>query len=263
MQPISRFVSDVSLDPEYLHLPNIQTLDGLLDLLSASILVILRNVLDFRTYSAPDQHRDEEALLSQQLLMTKFDCNNIPSNERQTICHAWGVALTIFNWVRKHCTIRDANRKVLQDLPSHCLVQILNALLNYKAKAIQADLQGAPHCDMDMLKAQVENVLKCDTLAEKVWENRQHMHADSLTFEPKEDHSIKWAAPCNDGKQGRSYWALESTLLTNSPTPSAVPSYAWTGKGSLLRSHAILRLSVPCYNHKKFRKLSSTCNLHQ
>ena len=161
--------------------------------------------MDFRTYSAPDQHRDEEASLSQRLLMTKFDCNNIPSNERQAICHARGFALTIFDWVRKYCTIRDANGKVLQDLPSHCLVQILNTLLNYKAKAIQADLRGAPHCDMDMLKAQVENVLKCDTLAEKVWGNRQHMHDDSLTFGPHEGYSVKWAAPRNDGKQGRSY----------------------------------------------------------
>jgi hypothetical protein len=160
--------------------------------------------LDFRTYSAPDQQKNEEASVSQRLLMDKFDYNNIPSNERQAICHARGVALSVFDWIRRDCIIKDANGRVVEDLPSCFLVQILNSLLNYKAKAIQAGIEGAPHCDMDRLKGQAENVLKCDTLAEKVWENRQRIRDDSLAFGPKKGYSVEWAAMVR-GNQGKSY----------------------------------------------------------
>ena len=42
------FFADTLLDSEYLHLPDLRTLDGVLDLLSACSLIILRNVLDFQ-----------------------------------------------------------------------------------------------------------------------------------------------------------------------------------------------------------------------
>lgn len=193
MQSVSQFVSDVSLDTEYSHLPDVQTFDGLLDLLSASILAILGNVLDLRTYSAPNQGIDEQASDSQKFVMKEFDRNNIPTNERTAICYARGMALAIFKWVRKYAIIKDRNGNVVEDLPSRFLVQILNALLNYKAQAIQGKLKGAPHCDLRMLQRQIANVLTCDTLAGKVWENRRSICDDSLAFGPKEGYSVEWA----------------------------------------------------------------------
>jgi hypothetical protein len=116
-----------------MHLPDVNTVDGLLDLLSACILAILGNVLDFRTYSAPNQREDEVASEDQMTLMSNYDCNNIPSNERMAICYTRGMALAIFHWVRLNCVVRSPDGKVIKDLPSKYVVQVLNTLLSYKA----------------------------------------------------------------------------------------------------------------------------------
>lgn len=207
---LSRFFSDISLDIEYSHLPDVQTFDGLLDLLSACILAILGNVLDYRTYSAPNQDKDEPASHSQKVLMEEFDRNNISANERMAICHARGIALTIFNWVREYCTIKDGKGNVVEDLPSRFLVQILKALLKYKAKANQEKLGGAPHCDLHMLERQVMNVLACDTLARKVWDKRQDIPDDSLEFGRKKGYTLQWVPHHTFGKLFEYYGRLYS-----------------------------------------------------
>ena len=48
-----------SSDEEYHQLPDVRTVNGLLDLILGCTLAILGNVLDFRTYCAPNQTEEK------------------------------------------------------------------------------------------------------------------------------------------------------------------------------------------------------------
>jgi hypothetical protein len=74
-------------DPAFHHLPNIITIDGLMNLLSACVLVVLGNVLDFRTYRAPTQEVNQKANDHQQILIDS-DINTIPVHERFAMCYS-------------------------------------------------------------------------------------------------------------------------------------------------------------------------------
>lgn len=173
-------------------MPDIRTFDGVLDLLSACILTILGNVLDFRTYSAVNQDdEDKEASAAQKHLMATYDLNNIPRNERIALCYARGVALGIFHWVRTHLVITGPDGDIVPDLPSLFLVQILKALMNYKGKAMQMKLKGAPHCDTMSLRKQVMNVLKCDRSFKDTWNRSERISDHHLVFEGKGRWSVQ------------------------------------------------------------------------
>jgi hypothetical protein len=168
---------------EYAHLPDVNTFNGLLDLLSACILAILGNVLDFRTYSAPNQDENSPISGPQKVLMAKYDRNDIPRNERMAICYVRGVALSLFDWVRSQFIITAPDGQILHDLPSQFLVKVLNALITYKARAMQMKLKGAPHCDSTALRKQISNVVKCDPHIEKLWNDKAGTVEDKLAFE--------------------------------------------------------------------------------
>ncbi len=74
------------------HIPDINTFDGVLDLLSECILAILGNVLDFWTYSAPNQGDDQQMSVLQSVMIMVFNCNDISHNKWMAICYVWGVA---------------------------------------------------------------------------------------------------------------------------------------------------------------------------
>ena len=67
-----------------------------MDLISGCALAVLGNVLDFRTYSAPNQAEEDLTRKEQLQLWNDFDQNDIPGDECMAICYARGVALAIF-----------------------------------------------------------------------------------------------------------------------------------------------------------------------
>ena len=137
----------------------------------------------------------DEAISDAQLhLMYQFDRNDIPTNERIAICHARGVALTIFQWIRSHCIVKGPYGMIVNDLPSLYMIQVLNETRAYKASAKQADIQGAPHCDMKLLERQIENVVGCDAFVKNLWERKDTIRSDTLQFQPKDGFSVEWRA---------------------------------------------------------------------
>ena len=173
------------------HLPDINTVDGLLDLLAACTLVILGNVLDFRTYCAPNQREEDVATPSQRQQMSLHDRNAIPANERAAICYARGIGLAVFQWIRSSCVIKTPEGVEIEDVPSRYFVHILSALVHYKGLAAQRRLGGAPHCDTRLLKLQIENVVKCDPLIKKRWQMMGDV-LTSLRFTLDADCAIEW-----------------------------------------------------------------------
>lgn len=179
-------------DDEYFHLPDVQRVDGLLDLISGCTLAILGNVLDFRTYSAPNQAEEDPKTREQQRLWKDFDRNDIPGDEHMAICYARGIALAVIQWIRTWCIVKDPVGEVLDDLPSKQIVELLGALLAYKANAATRRLDGAPHCALWMLRAQVLNVVGCDSLVEKLWKGSQGKSSNSLRMTLDEGCTVEW-----------------------------------------------------------------------
>ncbi|KAF8911444.1 hypothetical protein CPB84DRAFT_1812312 [Gymnopilus junonius] len=165
---------------------------GLLNLLSVCVLVVLGNVLDFCTYSAPNQANDKRATPQQKLLMDDYDVNSISYNERVACCYARGVALYVMKWVCSCTVITGPNGEVVDDLPSQFFVQILNSLLTYKRAAVAKHLDGVPHCSVSLLERQAFNVVECDATLQAMWSLRSEIPADSLELNGKSDYNVKW-----------------------------------------------------------------------
>ncbi|KAF8874506.1 hypothetical protein CPB84DRAFT_1690089 [Gymnopilus junonius] len=183
-----------SSDRAAVHLPDIKSIDGVLNLLSACVLVVLGNVLDFRTYKAPNQSDDDEASEEQASLLQNCDINAIPYNERVASCYARGVAFYVMQWIQACATICGPSGEVVKDFPYRFLVQILQSLQNYKLTASRRRLPGVPHCTYSKLKSQIENILSApDNALAAAWACRESVPSDSLKLANKERYSISWS----------------------------------------------------------------------
>ena len=179
------------LDPAASHLPEIHNIDGLMNLLSACVLVVLGNVLDFRTYRAPTQEENQKANKNQQILID-HDFNTIPVNERFAICYSRGVALHLINWIRRFCVITGPGGEVVQDLPSSFFVQIAQTLISYKKGANFSQLDLKANCKLDMLTRQMENIVKIDPHFSSLWSERHSLPSDSLALANQNEYLVKW-----------------------------------------------------------------------
>ncbi|KDR65298.1 hypothetical protein GALMADRAFT_82023, partial [Galerina marginata CBS 339.88] len=193
-------------DSARLHLPNVETMEGVLNVICLAVLVILGNVLDFRTYSAPNQGEHDKATPAQAKLMKDGDINNIPNNERVVACYARGVALRILNWLRSCTTFTGPPDGIADDLISLFFVQILASLSEYKHSAEAAKLGGAPHCTSHLLDRQIENIVEVDPALKAAWTDKSRVPSHSLALQNKEAYNVQWLrgwepswrAPCGD-----------------------------------------------------------------
>ena len=126
-------------------------MEGVLNVICLAVLIILGNVLDFRTYSAPNQGEADEASAAQTTLMNTGDINAIPNNERIAYCYARGVALHILSWLRACTTFTGPPEGIADDLISLFFVQILASLSKYKSVAEANSYIGVPQCTSHLL----------------------------------------------------------------------------------------------------------------
>ena len=189
-------------DPAASHLPNVDSIDGLMNLLSACVLVVFANILDFRTYRAPTQEENHKANKSQQTLLD-HDFNTIPSNERLAICYSRGVALHLMNWVRRFCMVTGPEGEIVPDLPSLFLVHIARTLIKYKEGANISGLELQANCTLDKLTRQIENVVKIDSRISSLWSEGHSLHSDSLALSNINEYSVNWQSEiqqdCQEG----------------------------------------------------------------
>jgi len=188
---ISLFLYMHSIDPAASHLPNVNNIDGLMNLLSACVLVILGNVLDFRTYCAPTQEEYTKADKNQQILID-HDINTISINERLAICYARGIALRLINWIRHYSLITGPGGDTIDDLPSRFFIQIAQTLIKYKQGANASKLDVQANCTMDMLTKQINNVLDIDPQISSLWSERHSLPSDSLALANQDEYSVQW-----------------------------------------------------------------------
>lgn len=181
----------VSTDPAASHLPKIDDIDGLMNLLSACVLVVLGNVLDFRTYRAPTQGEYTKADKIQQILIN-HEINTIPLSERFSICYARGVALRLMDWIRHCAVITGPGGEIISDLPSHFFIQISQTLIKYKEGANSSKLDLKANCTLEMLAKQINNVVEVDPCISSLWSERHLLPSDSLALADQNKYSVRW-----------------------------------------------------------------------
>ena len=163
-----------------------------MNFLSLCVLVILGNVLDFRTYTASSHQQAQPLTKAEKWLMMDHDINGIPTNERLAICYCRGAAFHLFRWVRECCIVHGPDGCVVEDLPSLFLAQIGKALIHYKSRAEEKSLEGVTHCSLDSLTSQINNVMESDSSICKVWTNHSGHQSGSLELGSQEKYRLRW-----------------------------------------------------------------------
>ncbi|KJA15033.1 hypothetical protein HYPSUDRAFT_149642 [Hypholoma sublateritium FD-334 SS-4] len=193
------------------HLPNLDKIGGLMSLLSLCVLVILGNVLDFRTYTASSLQQAQPLMEAEKWLMMTYDINGIPTNERLAMCYTRGAALHLFRWVRECCVIHGPEGSVVEDLPFRFLTQIGRAMIHYKKRAEENNLEGVTHCSLDFLTSQINNVMESYNDICKVWTDNSEQQPDSLELKDQSKYRIEWRA----GWESSGSWSSNATDYKN------------------------------------------------
>lgn len=178
------------LDSASSHIPKVETIEGLMNLIRACILVILGNVLDFRTYKSPNEDNPQIARMGD--AFKSCDINAIPFYERTSICYARGVALRLFDWIRQCAIVKDSAGELVEDLPSLFLVQITRLLLTYKKEANACRRDEDVDHSLPALLRQVENVIDMDKGFANVWSNSDDKPTRSFDIPNLSGYSVQW-----------------------------------------------------------------------
>ena len=153
-------------------------------------------------------HQQSQPITStEKQLMIEYDVNCIPTNERLAICFCRGVALHLFSWVRECCIVYGPDGSMLQDLPSQYLVQIATAVIRYKTKAEEKNLEGVTNCSLALLTAQINNITHLNKDIHATWTMHSDNQSDSLELENQSTYRFEW-------KPG---WEISSKWLSTGP----------------------------------------------
>ncbi|PPQ73310.1 hypothetical protein CVT24_012309 [Panaeolus cyanescens] len=184
------------------HLIDITNWKGLSALLTLCNLVILSNVLDFRTYLGPNQPDDSSPTPKHINDMDSFDSNHISWAERMAICDARGRAWTILVGVMACCEItsiqetssRQFSTHDISNIPLVHLARQLVAIGSLKSSAIRSKLDGAPHCTVELLTRQLDNVARWRSDLQQLYAHRELITLDctQTSFNGEEGFKIRW-----------------------------------------------------------------------
>lgn len=188
------------VDTATAHVPHLRNVESLLDLLAVCNLSILSNVLDFETYSYPNQGPDddnEKTTTEQEVAannakgpksdqirqMELFDYNSKSPDDRAGCVYVRGLALDLLNWFA-------ANYILLE--PCGELVDTYGVLINNlchqaymiwvaKKKAVDQGVKGAPHCTLSLLERQLRGLFPQGSIAYSLLEKKLSAKSESET----------------------------------------------------------------------------------
>ncbi|PPQ76656.1 hypothetical protein CVT26_013946 [Gymnopilus dilepis] len=177
----------------YKHLPRIHTVDGLLDLLSLCNLLVLSNVIDFRTYLTPNQSAfcsDADVRLAMQ---ARFDRTGISRKERVSMMYARGLAFNILHWVSEYCEIRTADGVPIDNYALRLLACDMALILECRRR-ISSDTDYLSQCyTLNQLQFQLDNVASCDPNLTKAWSDaKAHLPSQAPSAHLRDDCTVRW-----------------------------------------------------------------------
>lgn len=186
-------------------------MSGTMNLICACVLVVLGNVLEFRTYRAPNQEDGSTEKYHETLV--ECDINTILLNEHLAMCHARGVALHLMEWIRTCTVITGPTDEIVHDLPSYFLIQVIKTLSVYKINTDETpDLKRDGLFTYDMLVAQVANVVDFSPKFQTFFDTR-HLMPESFKLEDLAKYKITWLPDAHKWDGGDKSEFFSNSLL--------------------------------------------------
>ncbi|PPQ74768.1 hypothetical protein CVT26_005013 [Gymnopilus dilepis] len=213
-------------DISYGHLPAIHTAKGLCDLLSVCSLLILSNVIDARTYLAPNQSAitsPDDLRLS---IRDRFDRTGISRKERISMIYARGLAFEILQWITEYCEMRDGQGNVIQDFAYRFVSRVMDLIVQCKQEATTRSSFRPQRCTIDQLRTQLSNIASCDVNLKKIWPE------DNGRF-PVQLSSTQFDSACTVRWRD---WSRQSLSLRSILQKGATPLDVKFARGELKRS---------------------------
>lgn len=168
--------------PENEHLPILNNIDGILDLLSLCWLVIMGNVLDSRTYAPPNQSAEQPSEKEQKRRLRDYDLNNITLKERLNMAYARGIAYCLVGWLDAHYAIVDVDEPS-EEHPSfgtQFIAKESAKLISFARLAQEVDFIALGFATLPAIIKQVDNVMQ-DPVLKSAWKDASS-HTRSTDF---------------------------------------------------------------------------------
>jgi hypothetical protein len=153
-------------------------------------MVILMNVLDFRTYQEPSESFGINAGN-----WSKYDLNNIPAVERYEIAYARGRCFDILNWFFTSYELCDAVSGLaidgFKEVAMAHLARQAYVVLKYKTEALKNGLDDGALCGIKALDHQIKLCFQGHNLKEVL-----QIMLTKTQLEAEDDHmSMAWPSP--------------------------------------------------------------------
>ena len=159
----------MTLDPAHDHIPDLKTMDSVMDVIMACVIGIFTNLLDFETYLFPipeDTISEEER---QQF--SKDDFNVISKIDRMACTYVRGISWSLLEWLAKNIIVLKNGHEIdFGNMVETYILDICHVLWTYKSRAESQSIVGAPGCNLESLERQ----LKCLFMEESLLYSRLH-----------------------------------------------------------------------------------------
>ena len=159
----------------------------MLNLLTLCFLVILSNVLDPRTYLINEGDDTEQK-------MDYFDYNQLSALDRRRCTFFRGMAWHILTWIQENFDFTDASDGTKYHFFTDIVYQMFQcqsqAILNYKAKALERGIQGAQGCTYKWLQTQINSCFE-DHFTQRDMDDDEFENVENLQYAGLENISIK------------------------------------------------------------------------
>ena len=151
-----------AIDPAHHHVPTVDNMDATMDLVTACIIGIFINVLDFETYHSPildDVASDEE-----RRQFTLNDVNAMSKIDRMACTYVRGLSWSLLIWLDETFIFSQNGLKAdFVELTNTRLVNLCATLWRHKARVPYQMIEGTPGCNLHSLKRQLEGLFNEDT----------------------------------------------------------------------------------------------------
>jgi len=157
-------------DPAHHHVPHLDSMDAIMDVVTASLIGIFINVLDFETYCSPIP--EEVTSEEERRWFIQNDINAMSKIDRMACTYVRGLSWSLLNWLEETFIFSQNGLEVdFVDLTNTLLVDLCTTLWRYKAQALYQTDQGVTTCNLYSLNCQLEGLFNEETQAKSQFKN--------------------------------------------------------------------------------------------
>jgi hypothetical protein len=179
------------------HVPHLESTKSLLDLLTLSLIVILSNVLDPRTYRYHGQGDKKIEDISEDIIqkMGLYDLNDMNTVDRRRCIFVRGLAWHVLAWVQTTLEVIDGEDGTVLDFANDVMAPFFRSqargILTYKAKALKAQIQGTDGCTYEALQNQMTACFEETFAAEDDEDLHEFKEVENLRYVALDGASIR------------------------------------------------------------------------